>query len=136
MVEWRSVSTEVPQPVLPARFTPRPFPHLLATAREIEQALHETDSLVRLVDTRPPEQYEGRAIWTPNGSLFLPAGQHWIVLPDQRVMRGGHIPGAVHLHASRLLNPTDWTYLPSESFDPLQEERAWNWDSGSSPTVE
>ncbi len=30
-------------------------------------------------------------------------------------MRGGHIPGAVHLHASRLLHPVDWTYLPRES---------------------
>jgi thiosulfate/3-mercaptopyruvate sulfurtransferase len=62
VVEGRSVSSEVPQPVQ-ARFTPRPLAHLLATAREIEQALH--------------------------------------------------------LHASRLLNPTDWTYLPPESIRSL-----------------
>jgi len=113
-----SVSTEVLRPS-PARFTPRPLPHLLATATEIEQALHETVSLVRLVDTRPIEQYKGQAIWTPDGSLFLPSGQHWIVLPDQRMMRGGHIPGAVHLHASRFLNPADWTYLSPESIRSL-----------------
>jgi thiosulfate/3-mercaptopyruvate sulfurtransferase len=118
LAEGRSVSTEVPQPS-PARFTPRLLPHLLATATEIEQALHETDSLVRLVDTRPPEQYDGQAIWTPNGSMFLPSGQNWIALPDQRVMRGGHIPGAVHLHASRLLNPADWTYLSPEAIRSL-----------------
>ncbi len=116
--EGLPVSTEPPR-LSPARFTPRPFPHLLATASEIKQALHETDSLVRFVDTRPLEQYNGQAIWTPDGSLFLPPGQHWMVLPDQRVMRGGHIPGAVHLHASRLLNPTDWTYLPPESIRSL-----------------
>ncbi len=34
-------------------------------------------------------------------------------------MRGGHIPGAVHLHALRLLNPVDWTYLPRESLHAL-----------------
>ena len=34
-------------------------------------------------------------------------------------MRGGHIPGAVHLHASRLLNPADWIYLPPESIRSL-----------------
>ncbi len=108
------MSTEVPRPA-PTRFTPSPRPRLLALAREIEQALREAASRVRLVDTRPREQYAGQAIWTPHGSLFLPSGQSWIALPDGRVMRGGHIPGAVHLHASRLLNPVDCTYLPRES---------------------
>jgi len=118
VAEGRSVSSEVPH-LSPAKFTPRPFPPLLATATEIWQALHETDSLVRLVDMRPLEQYNRQAIWTPDGSLFLPPGQHWMVLPDQRVMRGGHIPGAVHLQATRLLNPADWTYLPPQSIRSL-----------------
>src|SRR6266566_4726275 len=118
----------------PIRFTPRP--PLLARASEIEQALHEADSRVHLVDTRPREQYAGQAIWTPHGSLFLPPGQSWIALPDGRVMRGGHIPGAVHLHASRLLNPVDWTYLQTSSpYRPLHEERAWSRNNASSPTV-
>jgi len=118
MVEGQPVSTAVPQPS-PARFTPRPFPHLLATATEIKQAFLEKDTLVHLVDTRPPEQYNGQAIWGPDGSLFLPPGQNWRVLPDQRVMQAGHIPGAVNIHASRLLNLTDWTYLPPESIRSL-----------------
>jgi thiosulfate/3-mercaptopyruvate sulfurtransferase len=120
VAERRPVSTEIPHPV-PARFTPRSRPQLLATATEIVQALHEPASLVRLVDTRPAEQYAGQAIWTPNGSLFLPPDQHWIVLPDQRVIRGGHIPGAVHLHATRFLNPADWTYLSPRSIRSLAE---------------
>ena len=103
----------------PTRFTPRLRPPLLAWASEIEQALHEADSRVRLVDTRPREQYAGQAIWTPHGSLFLPSGQSWIALADGRVMRAGHIPGALHLYASRLLNPVDWTYLPRESLRAL-----------------
>jgi thiosulfate/3-mercaptopyruvate sulfurtransferase len=116
--EGHPVSTEMPYSA-PARFTPRSRPHLLATATEIVQALRETDSPVRLVDTRPAEQYARQAIWTPSGSLFLPPGQDWIALPGQRVMRGGHIPGAVHLHATRFLNPADWTYLPPESIRAL-----------------
>jgi thiosulfate/3-mercaptopyruvate sulfurtransferase len=116
--EGLPVSSEAPR-LSPKKFTPRPLPQLLATATEITQALREQDTLVRLVDTRPFEQYKGQAIWTPNGSLFLPPGQHWIVLPDQRMMRGGHIPGAVHLHATRFLNPADWTYLPPESIRSL-----------------
>jgi thiosulfate/3-mercaptopyruvate sulfurtransferase len=118
VAEGRPVSTEVPHPAL-ATFTPRPRPQLLALATEIEQALLGADSRVRLVDTRPGEQYAGQAVWTPHGSLFLPPGQSWIELPDGRVMRGGHIPGAVHLHASRLLSPVDWTYLPRESLRAL-----------------
>jgi thiosulfate/3-mercaptopyruvate sulfurtransferase len=114
VAEGRPVENEVPWPAQ-ATFTPRPRPQLLALAREIEQALLETDSRVRLLDTRPAEQYAGKAIWTPHGSRFLPSGQSWLALADGRVMRGGHIPGAVHLHASRLLNPVDWTYLPRQS---------------------
>jgi thiosulfate/3-mercaptopyruvate sulfurtransferase len=121
VAEGRPVSTEAPR-LSPKKFTPRAFPQLLATATEITQALHEQDSQVRLVDTRPAEQYNGEAIWTTHGSLFLPPGQHWIVLPDQRVMRGGRIPGAVHLYASRLLNPADWTYQPPESIRSLAAE--------------
>jgi thiosulfate/3-mercaptopyruvate sulfurtransferase len=30
-------------------------------------------------------------------------------------MRAGHIPGAVHLHASANLNPSNWTYLSVEA---------------------
>ena len=135
VAEGWPVNTEVPR-LSPTRFTPRPRPHLLAVTSEIEQALKEADSRVHLVDTRPREQYAGQAIWTPHGSLFLPPGQSWIALPDGRVMRGGHIPGAVHLHASRLLNPVDWTYLQTSSpYRPLHEERAWSRNNASSPTV-
>jgi len=112
MAEGRPLSADVPEPN-PAQFTPRVQPQLLATAAEIEQALIDPQSNVRLVDTRPIEQYAGDAVWTPRGSLYLPPGQDWVEL-DGRIMRGGHIPGAIHLHATRNLDPNDWTYLPAE----------------------
>ena len=71
MAEGRVVGTEVPQP-LPAIFTPRPRPNWLATAVEIDHAVNKASPDVQLVDTRPPEQYGGQAIWTPFGSLVLP----------------------------------------------------------------
>ena len=77
---------------------------------------------VQLVDTRPPEQYGGQAIWTPYGSLVLPPGQSWIEVTSGRVMRAGHIPGAVNIHASINLNPFEWTYLPVEELqDKMQK---------------
>ena len=71
VAEGRAVGTDVPRP-LPAIFTPRLRPNWLATAVEIEHAVNEASPDVRLVDTRPPEQYGGQAIWTPFGSLVLP----------------------------------------------------------------
>jgi len=113
MKEGRAVSTGIPQS-MPAIFTPVPRPNWLATADEIERAMNGVSSSVRLVDTRPPEQYSGHAIWTPQGSLFLPPGQDWIEVVGGRVMRAGHIPGAVNMHASTNLNTSNWTYLPAE----------------------
>jgi thiosulfate/3-mercaptopyruvate sulfurtransferase len=110
LAEGRPLTIERPE--LPrAHFTPRPQPKLLATAAEIEQALADPQAAVCLVDTRPPEQFAGRAVWTPHGSLFLPPGQDWVEF-DGHPLRSGHIPGALHLHASANLNPQDWTYLP------------------------
>ena len=69
-----------------------------------------------LIDTRPPEQYAGRAIWTPGGSQYLPDGEWAADVGGRRPTRGGHIPGAFHLHAGpTTLNQTDWTYLSPET---------------------
>ena len=108
--EGRAASTEGSKPS-PTRFSPRPQQRWLATAAEIENALSESKDTICLVDTRPPEQYAGRAIWTPGGSHWFVPGQDRLSLPDGRVMRGGHIPGAIHLPASSTLNATDWTFL-------------------------
>jgi thiosulfate/3-mercaptopyruvate sulfurtransferase len=113
VAEGRAVSTHVPQS-LPAIFTPLPSPNWLATADEIERAVNGASPNVRLVDTRPPEQYSGRAIWTPHGNLYLPPGQSWIEVAGRRLMRAGHIPGAVNKHASTNLNPFDWTFLSAD----------------------
>ena len=67
-----------------------------------------------MVDTRPPEQYRGEAVWTPTGSRFLEPDKEWTIIEGER-MRAGHIPGAVHLESSGNLDPDrDWIYLSRE----------------------
>jgi thiosulfate/3-mercaptopyruvate sulfurtransferase len=109
VTEGRPLSRRKPA-TPPARFTPRPRPGWLATAEEIQAILEYQSENAALVDTRPPEQYAGHAVWTPAGSLFLPAGQDWVDAGGRR-MRGGHIPGAASLPSSGNLDPTDWTFL-------------------------
>lgn len=122
VAEGRAVSTDPPHPVR-THFSTRPRPKWLATAAEIERTLKEAGSLVRLVDTCPAEQYAGQAIWTPAGSRPFPPGQDWLQLDDGRVMRGGHIPGARHFHASSTLNRSDWTFQDPEAIGALASAR-------------
>lgn len=112
LAEGRPLSAEMQRPA-PAIFTPRLKQCWLATASEIETVIHDSDARVQIVDTRPPEQYTGLAVWTPDGSRYLAPGQQWIEVDGAR-LRAGHIPGAVHLHSVRNLS-TDWTYrAPAE----------------------
>jgi thiosulfate/3-mercaptopyruvate sulfurtransferase len=110
--EGRPLSTAAPR-FPPARFTPRPRPELLATAAEIDAVLSGSGAPAALVDTRPPEQYAGQAVWTPAGSFYLPPGQDWVAV-EGRNFRGGHIPGAASLPSSGNFDPTDWTFLSPE----------------------
>jgi thiosulfate/3-mercaptopyruvate sulfurtransferase len=97
-----------------AQCTAHPQSKWLATGDEIQQALHSAHAKVALIDTRPLEQYVGQAVWTPRGSRFLTPGAPTIDIGARGPMRSGHIPTAVHLHASANLDPTTWTYLPPE----------------------
>jgi thiosulfate/3-mercaptopyruvate sulfurtransferase len=83
----------------------------LATAGEIQGVIEDPATEVGLVDTRPPEQYSGTAVWTPWGSQYLPAGQDW-THAEGRSIRGGRIPGARHLHSVDNLDPANnYVYL-------------------------
>jgi thiosulfate/3-mercaptopyruvate sulfurtransferase len=112
VAEDRPLSREYPV-VEPAVFTPRLHPKLLASKGEILAALEERDGRTALLDARPVEQYRGRAVWTPNGSLYLPPGQDWVDAGGRR-LRGGHIPGAVSLPSPGNLDPESWTFLDGQ----------------------
>jgi thiosulfate/3-mercaptopyruvate sulfurtransferase len=98
-----------------ASFVCRPQDGWLATADEIQHVVDTRPVEVALVDTRPVEQFVGRAVWTPRGSRFLARGRATLDIGARAPMRAGHIPSAIHLHASANLDPTTWTYLPAEA---------------------
>jgi thiosulfate/3-mercaptopyruvate sulfurtransferase len=112
IAEGRPLSVDSPRPS-PVTFTPRPQPGLLATADEILSALEDPAAPAAIVDARPPEQYEGQAVWTPPGSRYLPPGKAWIDI-DGRRLRGGRIPGAVSLPSTGNFDPHTWTLLPPD----------------------
>ena len=114
VAESREMTTDEP-PIAPLPFTSRPQSAWLAHADEITDALRAGTADFRLLDTRPIEQYIGSALWTPRGSWYFPSGQDRVTRDDGRVLRGGHIPGALHWHATTLLNHATWTHLPVEA---------------------
>lgn len=111
LAEGRPVSTEIASSSPGKTFTARPQPDWLANTAEILAGLNNKQ--VQLVDTRPPEQYAGHAVWTPPGSRYLEPGSDRIEIGARRPMRAGHIPGAVNITSSTNLDPAnDYTYLP------------------------
>src|SRR5262249_38095510 len=90
------------------RFTPRIQTRWRADREEILGLLSTREAAI--VDTRPREQYDGRAVWTPPGSLYISQGLETANV-DGLTIRGGHIPGAVNLVSSDNLDASDlWRY--------------------------
>jgi thiosulfate/3-mercaptopyruvate sulfurtransferase len=81
VAEGRPVAADVPQHP-PAPFTPRPQPEWRRTAEEVAASLGQADTL--LIDARDEGQYTGKI---------------------RRGIRGGHIPGAIHLPREALIRP-------------------------------
>jgi thiosulfate/3-mercaptopyruvate sulfurtransferase len=75
----------------PARFTPSPRSALRRTADEVMNRIGSPDVL--LLDARAPEQYTGQV---------TAAG------------RGGHIPGALNVHYTRLVDPATGRFRNAE----------------------
>lgn len=91
-----------------SRFVCRPQPGWIASADDVATGLLPGGPI--LIDTRPPEQYRGEAVWTPLGSAYLPGGCDCIDVGGRRPTRGGRIPGSRHWHALSLYRPGPWTF--------------------------
>jgi thiosulfate/3-mercaptopyruvate sulfurtransferase len=76
----------------PASFIPRPRPEWRVDADEVLAASQRGDALI--LDARDEGQYTGKVV----------RGRG----------RGGHVPGATHLHADALLDPESGTFRPKE----------------------
>ena len=88
--EGRPTATEIPKPEQPAVFTPRPRSCWRRDAEDL--LVGGGDALV--LDARDEGQYTGAVV--------------------RGLGRGGHVPGAAHLHADSLFDPQSGTFLSDE----------------------
>ncbi len=89
--EDRPTTTQVPAPE-PSIFTPYPRPGWRTNAEEVLSTSQKGDALI--LDARDEGQYTGEVI----------RGRG----------RGGHVPGARHLHAEALMDPESGTFRAAE----------------------
>lgn len=100
------MTTAVPDPV--------PVPYRSGRDRRDDSSRIRRDELrarlgrpgVRILDARTPEEYRGERVKPAPG-------------PDHGAERGGHIPGALNLHARNLQDPTDFTLRPRDELEAL-----------------
>jgi len=110
--EGRPLTTEV-RAVQAVSYTPTtPDPSMRVLREEVLRRLGDPHTL--LFDLRSPEEYRGERV--------APPGQ-----PDDGAVRGGHIPGAVNLYFTELLEE-DGTFKDAEEIRQLVQARGLGRD--------
>lgn len=93
--DGRTWATEVPKPDSTSYVSDGGHVGLLASMAEVQDAIGDPDTVI--VDVRSPEEFSGERFW-PSGA-------------SEDVGRSGHVPGAVHVPVSVLMdedgNPVD-----------------------------
>jgi thiosulfate/3-mercaptopyruvate sulfurtransferase len=109
--EGREVTAEPPRVRPPARpWTVRPGPPVLATAHDVIEA--RSDPSVTVLDSRPAEQFAGRAVWFETGQV--PAGPDGIARTTRGEFRAGHVPWARSIPFGELYNDDHTMKAPEE----------------------
>jgi thiosulfate/3-mercaptopyruvate sulfurtransferase len=88
-------------PARAATWTPKPTRRYVATAADIDYAGHRPDVVV--LDSRPPEQFRGEAVWFETGPIV--AGEDGVARTPRGEIRAGRIPGSVNVPAATLYRP-------------------------------
>jgi thiosulfate/3-mercaptopyruvate sulfurtransferase len=101
----------------PARWTPRLVEGLVAAADDVLIARSADDVVV--IDSRPPEQYRGQAVWFETGQV--PAGPDGIAHTSRGDLRAGHVPWASNIPARELYR-SDLTMKDPEELRAMLEE--------------
>jgi thiosulfate/3-mercaptopyruvate sulfurtransferase len=125
VAEERPVSTEPPvrrQPRAP--WTPRHAPRPVARPRDVLAG--RTDPGLVVLDSRPSEQFEGRAVWFEAGQI--PADREGIAQTPRGEIRAGHVPWARNIPWSAL-------YREDHTMKSPEELRALFEAVGASPAT-
>jgi thiosulfate/3-mercaptopyruvate sulfurtransferase len=109
MREGRPVSKEPPV-TRSATWTPRSTRRYVARAEDVQYADGRADVVV--LDSRPPEQFRGEAVWFEKGPI--PADEDGVARTPRGDIRAGRIPGAINLPASELYRPDFRLKSPEE----------------------
>ena len=103
-------------PVTPRRasWTPRPPIEPIATGQDVATTVESPE--VRVLDSRPPEQFRGEFVWFETGPVA--AGPDGIARTPRGEIRAGHIPGARNIPYASLYRQ-DFTMKDPEELREL-----------------
>jgi thiosulfate/3-mercaptopyruvate sulfurtransferase len=124
VAEGRPVEAAEPPP-RPASWTAHHGPNLVATAEDVKAARERDDVVV--LDSRPPEQFRGEAVWFETGPIA--AGPDGIARTPRGPLRAGRVPWARNVPAAEL-------YHPDHTFKSPDELRALFEQAGVPPVTE
>ncbi len=105
----RPVTAEVPPP-RSVRWRPGPGPSMVATAGDVLAA--ESDPSMRVLDSRPPEQFAGRAVWFETGPVE--ADPDGIAHTARGDIRAGRVPWAANVPYAELYRQDGTLKSPGE----------------------
>jgi thiosulfate/3-mercaptopyruvate sulfurtransferase len=111
--EGQPLSNEAPSS-RSATWTPRPRTGLLATSADVRAARLDPNAVV--LDSRPPEQFRGEAVWFETGPIAADASG--IAHTPRGELRAGRVPWASNLPAEKLYR-TDGTMKSGSELDAL-----------------
>ena len=109
IAEGRPLSTE-PAPPGVATWTPRFDPRWVAGIEDVASARERPDVVV--LDSRPPEQFRGEAVWFETGPV--PAGKDGVARTPRGRIRAGRVPWAASIPAASLYREDDTLKSPQE----------------------
>ncbi len=109
MAEGRLLSREPARPGA-ATWTPRFDPRWVAGIEDVAEAGERSDVVV--LDSRPPEQFRGEAVWFETGPV--PAGADGVARTPRGRIRAGRVPWAASIPVTDLYREDDTLKSPRE----------------------
>jgi thiosulfate/3-mercaptopyruvate sulfurtransferase len=103
------VSAEIPRPVA-GTWRPKDGERLLASVDDVEAGAHMPDLIV--LDSRPPEQFQGQAVWFETGAIAADADG--IARTPRGELRAGRVPWARNVPVATLYRADGTMKAPKE----------------------